>query len=95
MDSRQQTSRHYTMFIFFLMLFNKTIRIYYGLFVYRFYYNFLNLVGRGFAGRGLTRLWPAGMGRAWTSTVRAGPGLDQTLTVCAYILACGPGPGWA
>ena len=37
MDSRQQTSRHYTMFIYyFSMLFNKTIRMYYSIFVFRF-----------------------------------------------------------
>ena len=73
MGSRQQTSRHYTMFIYyFVMLFNKTIWMYYSLFMFRFYYkikiiglSFKNLAGSGLAGRGLTRLWTAGMGWAW------------------------------
>ena len=52
-----------------LMLFNKTIRMYYSLFVFRFYskiicLSFLNFAGRWFAGRGLTRLWLEGMGQA-------------------------------
>ena len=37
-------SRHYTMFIYiFFMLFNKTIRMYYILFVFRFYYKIIGL----------------------------------------------------
>ena len=41
-DSRQQTGRHYTVFIYyFLLLFNKTIRMYFILFV--FYYKIIGL----------------------------------------------------
>ena len=52
------------------MLFNKTIRMYYSLFVFRFCYkviglSFKNLPGCGLVARGLTRLWLAGMGQAW------------------------------
>ena len=57
MDSRQQTSRHYTMFTYyFFSLFNKTIRMYYSLFVFRFCYKIIGLSFKKFAGRGLTRL---------------------------------------
>ena len=43
--------------------------MFYSLFVFRLSYKIiglssLNLTGRGYAGRGLTRLWPASMGRA-------------------------------
>ena len=46
------------------------MRMYYSLFVFRFYYKIIDLslkklAGRGFACRGLTRLWPAGIGRVW------------------------------
>ena len=64
------------------MLFNKRIRMYYSLFVFRFYYkiiglSFKHLAGRWLAGRGLTRLWSAGMGQKLT--VWAGPGLYTLL----------------
>ena len=60
-----------------VFLFNKTISLFYSLFVFRLCYKIiglssLNLAGHGLAGRGLTHLWPAGMGRAWN--LRAGPG---------------------
>ena len=56
--------------IYICFLFNKTISLFYSLFVFRLCYKIiglssLNLAGRGLAGRGLTHLWPAGMGRAW------------------------------
>ena len=62
MDSRQETSRHYTMFIYYYYFFNKTIRMYYSLFVFRFYYKIISLSFKNLAGSGLTCLWPAGMG---------------------------------
>ena len=75
MDSRQQTSRHYTIFIYyFFMLFNNTIRMFYSLFVFCFYYKIIGLSFLNLAGRGLTRFWPGGMGRAWASKVREGHG---------------------
>ena len=44
--------------------------MFYGLFVFRLSYKIIglssvNIAGRGLAGRGLTRLWPAGVGRVW------------------------------
>ena len=53
-----------------VFLFNKTISMFYSLFVFCLCYKIiglssLNLAGHGLAGRGLTHLWPAGMGRAW------------------------------
>ena len=78
------------MFIYYF-LFNKTISLFYSLFVFRLadkiigVYS-LNLAGRGLAGRGRTRLWPAGMGLKLVGW--AGPGLGQTFTVWV-----GPGPG--
>ena len=57
-------------YVYMFFLFNKTISLFYSLFVFRLCYKIiglssLNLAGRGLAGRGLTHLWPAGMGRAW------------------------------
>ena len=54
---------------YIIFLCNKTISLFYSLFVFRFSYKIiglssLNLAGRGLAGCGLTRLWPVGMGRA-------------------------------
>ena len=71
-------------------LFNKTISLFYSLFVFRLCYKIiglssLNLAGRRLAGHGLTHLGPAGMGRAWN--LRAGPGLGQT-----FMFWVGPGP---
>ena len=78
------------MFIYNFFLFNKTISLFYSLFGFRISYKIivlssLNLAGRGLAGRGLTRLWPAGMGlklagrdgpgRAWAKHSRSGLGL--------------------
>ena len=39
--------------------------MYYSLFVFRFYYKIIGLSFKKLAGRGLTRLWPTGMGRFW------------------------------
>ena len=39
--------------------------MYYSLLVFRFYYKIIDLSFKNLAGRGLTRLWPAGIGRAW------------------------------
>ena len=60
--------------------------MFYSLFVFRLCYKIIGLSSLNLAGRGLTHLWPAGMGRAWN--LRAGPGLGQTFTVWV-----GPGPG--
>ena len=54
----------------YVFLFNKTMSLFYSLFVFRLCYKIiglssLNLAGRRLAGCGLTHLWPAGMGRAW------------------------------
>ena len=38
--------------------------MYYSLFVFHFYYKIIGLSLKNLAGRGLTRLWPMGMGRA-------------------------------
>ena len=46
-------------------LFNKTISLFYSLFVFRLCYKIIGLSSVNLAGRGLTHLWPAGMGRAW------------------------------
>ena len=61
---------------YFFMLFNKTIRMYYSLFVFRFYYKIKGLSFKNLAGRQLTRLWPAGMGPGLglKRAGRAGPG---------------------
>ena len=68
----------------------------------------LNLAGRGLAGRGLTRLWPAGMGlklagragpgRAWAKHSRSGSGLGLNSSLRAWAgpglkNCCGPGSG--
>ena len=79
MGSRQQTSRHYTMFLYyFFYLIKQYVCITYSLFVFRFYYkiiglSFFNVINK-LAGRGLTCLWSVGMGTC-------GPGRGQTLTV--------------
>ena len=59
-------SRHYTMFIYYFLLcyLIKTIRMYYSLFVFRFYCKIIGLSFKNLAGCRLTHLWPAGMGRA-------------------------------
>ena len=54
------------------MLFNKTIRMYYSLYVFHFYYKIIGLSFLNLAGRRLAHIWPAGMGRALN--MRAGPG---------------------
>ena len=63
--------------------------MFYSLFVFRLSYKIiglssLTLAGRGLAGCGLTRLWPAGMGWVWawaklafTVWVGPGPGLGR------------------
>ena len=56
-------------YIYIYMFLNKTISLFYSLFVFRLCYKIIglssvNLVGRGLAGRGLTHLWPVGMGWA-------------------------------
>ena len=61
---------------YIVFLFIKTISLFYSLFVFRISYkiivlSYLNLAGRGLPGRGLTRLWPAGMGRVWVRNLRA------------------------
>ena len=61
----------------YVFLFNKTISLLYSLFVFRLCYKIidlssLNLAGRRLADRGLTHLWPAGMGLKLVG--RAGPG---------------------
>ena len=47
-----------------LFLFNKTISLFYSLFVFRLCYKIIGLSSLNLAGRGLTHLWPAGMGWA-------------------------------
>ena len=49
----------------YVFLFIKTISLFYSLFVFRFFYKIIGLSSLNLAGRGLTHLWPAGMGRAW------------------------------
>ena len=39
--------------------------MFYSLFVFRISYKIIVLSSLNVAGRGLTRLWPAGMGRVW------------------------------
>ena len=73
------------MFIYYF-LFNKTISLFYSLFVFRFSDKIIGLSSLNLAGSGLNCLWPAGMGLKLAG--RAGPGLDQTFTVWV-----GPGPG--
>ena len=62
------------MFIYYYFLFNKTISLFYGLFVFHVSYKIIGLSSLNLAGRGLrlTRLWPAGMGLKLAG--RAGPG---------------------
>ena len=65
--------------------------------------SYLNLAGRGLAGRGLTRLWPAGMGlklagRAGAQHSRSVSGLGINSSMRAWAgpglkNCCGPGPG--
>ena len=77
--------------------------------MFRVYFNlnlyFLNLAGRGFASRGLTRFWPAGLGLKRAGRAGPGPDLGQTLTGLGLNSRarawaglgltnfCGPGPG--
>ena len=49
----------------YVFLFNKTISLFYNLFVFRLCYKIIGLSSLNLAGRGLTHLWPAGMGLAW------------------------------
>ena len=53
-------------------LFNQTISQFYSLFVFRISYKIIVLSFLNLAGRGLTCLWPAGMGLKLAG--RAGPG---------------------
>ena len=86
-------------YIYVFFLFNKTISLFYSLFVFRLCYKIvglssLNLAGRGLAGRGLTHLWPAvwagpgpetcGPGRAWAKYSRSGPGLALSSSLWAW-----------
>ena len=83
MDSRQQTSRHYTMFIYyFLCLFNKTIRMYYSLYVFRFYFKII-----GLSYPSLARWYGPGLGLKLAG--RAGPGSNINGLGRAF---AGPGP---
>ena len=52
-------------FIYICFFFNKTISLFYSLFVFRLCYKIIGLSSLNLAGRGLTHFWPAGMGRAW------------------------------
>ena len=75
--------------------------MYYSLFVFRFYYKIIGLSFLNVADCGLTRLWPAGMGRA--GNMWAGPGqtmngpalgLNSSLQAWAGLAlknVCGPG----
>ena len=61
--------------------------------------SFLNLVGCGLAGSGLTRLWPETCrpGRAWAKHSRSGSGLGLNSSLRAAAgpglkICCGPGP---
>ena len=81
----------YPIYIYMFYLFNKTISLFYSLFVFRFCYKIiglssLNLAGRRLAGRGLTHLWPAGMGQARPASSRPGPYLQT------FMVWVGPGP---
>ena len=59
------------MFIYYF-LFIKTISLFYSLFVFRISYKIVVLSSLNLAGRGLTRLWPVGMGLKLAG--RSGPG---------------------
>ena len=68
----------------FFMLFNKTIRMYYSLFVFRFYYkiiglSFKKLAGRGLPDHGLTRQWPL------TVWVEPGPGMGLNSSLWVWV----------
>ena len=60
----------------YVFLFNKTISLFYSLFVFRLCYKIIGLSSLNLAGRGLTHLWPAGMGRGLKLA-----GRGQTFTV--------------
>ena len=80
------TLRSFTLFflrIFVSFVFNKTISLFYSLFVFRLCYK---IIGLSSLNCRLTHLWPTGMDRAWN--LQAGPGLGQTFHICV-----GPGPG--
>ena len=75
--------------LIYYFLFNKTISLFYSLFVFRLSYkiiglSYLNLAGRGLAGSG-----PAGMdrklaGRAWAKHSRSGSGLGLNSSLWAW-----------
>ena len=56
---------HPIYFFLYVLLFNKTITLFYSLFVFRLCHKIIGLSSLNLAGRGLTHLWPMGMGRAW------------------------------
>ena len=64
-------------YIYMFFLFNKTISLFYSLFVFRLCYKIIGLSSLNLAGRGLTHLWPTGMGLGLNSSLRAGPGLKN------------------
>ena len=80
-----------------VFLFNKTISLfYYSLFVFRLCYKIIGLSSLNLAGRGLTHLWPAGMGRAGAKHSRSGSGLGLNSNLRAWAGPglknyCGPG----
>ena len=68
-------------------LFNKTISLFYSLFVFRLCYKIIGLSSLNLAGCGLAGL-PIFGPRVWAGPETCGPGLGQTFTVWD-----GPGPG--
>ena len=74
-----QTSRYYTMFIYyFFMLFNKTIHMYYSLFMFCFYYKIIGLSFKKICG---PQAYPSlahgyGLGLERAGRARPGPNIN-------------------